>query len=99
MGLETMGERRRFAMFNAPEQICRTQVVTDLVLNKAERIQTKAEQGPWNQSRVRAGSHQCRGDLDAAEVHYMCFGEFLFPSALVRPVEWTKETNKYPVLL
>ena len=37
--------------------------------------------------------------LDAAEVHYMCFGEFLFPSALVRPIEWTKETNKYPVLL
>jgi hypothetical protein len=25
--------------------------------------------------------------LDAAEVHYMCFGEFLFPSALVRPIE------------
>jgi hypothetical protein len=24
--------------------------------------------------------------LDAAEVHYMCFGEFLFSSALVRPI-------------
>uniref|UniRef100_A0A2N9GRG0 Uncharacterized protein n=1 Tax=Fagus sylvatica TaxID=28930 RepID=A0A2N9GRG0_FAGSY len=32
MGLETMGERRRFAMFNAPEQVCQTQVVTDLGL-------------------------------------------------------------------
>jgi hypothetical protein len=107
-----------------------------LGLNKAERIQTKAEQGPWNQSRVRAGSHQCQGGkdrcrtgpmepkqspnrltsmsrrkrpmpnrahgtkaeseqahieakemFDVAEVHYMCFGEFLFPSALVRPIE------------
>jgi hypothetical protein len=25
--------------------------------------------------------------LDAAEVQYMCFGKFLFPSALVRPIE------------
>ncbi len=24
--------------------------------------------------------------LDAAEVHYMCFGEFLFSSTLVRPI-------------
>ena len=25
--------------------------------------------------------------LDAAEVHYMCFGEFLVPSTLVWPIE------------
>jgi hypothetical protein len=32
MGLETMREQRRFAMFNAPKRICQTQVVTDLGL-------------------------------------------------------------------
>jgi hypothetical protein len=50
----------------------------------AEEEKTDAEQAHGAKA---TGSHQCQEMLDATEVHYICFGEFLFPSALVRPIE------------
>uniref|UniRef100_A0A2N9G4T9 Clp ATPase C-terminal domain-containing protein n=1 Tax=Fagus sylvatica TaxID=28930 RepID=A0A2N9G4T9_FAGSY len=80
------------------------------IIPRPRKNQTKAEQGPQNQSEVREGSHQAEEKLDVAEprwirsrpnrshgtnaksekahieaeemldvaeVHYMCFGEFL----------------------
>jgi hypothetical protein len=48
------------------------------IIPRPRKNQTKAEQGPQNQSEVREGSHQAEEKLDVAEVHYMCSGEF-FP--------------------
>jgi hypothetical protein len=68
MGLETMVERRRFAMFNAPEQVCRTQVVTDLGLirprgsrprpNRAHGTKAESEQAHINAEEEKTDAEQ-----------------------------------------
>jgi hypothetical protein len=68
MGLETMVERRRFAMFNAPEQVCRTQMVTDLGLirprgsrprpNRAHGTKAESEQAHINAEEEKTDAEQ-----------------------------------------
>ena len=97
-----MRERRKFAMLKATEQICRTQVGTDLGLirltgsrPRPNWAQVKKKRSPnrlismprknrsmLNRSHgTKAKSEKAHIEademLDAVEVHYMCFGEFI----------------------
>jgi hypothetical protein len=97
MGIdETMREPRSFAMSKATEQICWTQVGTDLGLIRPRRIRPMPNRSHRTKAKSEKAHIEDEEMLDVAEVHYMCFGEFLSFLLICELSELFLLEKKYP---
>jgi hypothetical protein len=64
-------------MSRTTEQICRTRVATDLGLIRPRRIRLRPNRSHGTKAKSEQAHIEDEEMLDAAEVHYTCFGEFL----------------------